>query len=138
MEESAMPMAIGIFIFILGTTYTLWNRTDDTVWYRSKIQGFENIFVWKFAKNKIVLVISLLQTHLNRTNQRIAREVFADDFMRYKLSVVNERSKLAKNSKNRSEYMLHHVIWVVATAELSIWSPAQKKNIVYKLYCIIV
>ena len=53
MEESAMPMAIGIFIFILGTTYTLWNRTDDTVWYRLKPQAFENIFQSKFSKNKI-------------------------------------------------------------------------------------
>ena len=53
----------------------------------------------------------LLQTPMNRANQRVAAEVFADDFMRYKLSLVSERSKLAKKTKNRSEYILEHVIW---------------------------
>jgi len=55
-------------------------------------------------------VLVLLQTPLNRANQRVAAEVFADDFMRYKLSLVSERSKLAKKTKNRSEYILEHVI----------------------------
>ena len=62
-----------------------------------------------------LLVLLLLQTPLKRTNQRAVAEVFADDFMRYKLSLVSrtkdsERSKLAGMMKNRSEYILDHVV----------------------------
>ena len=53
-----------------------------------------------------LLVLLLLQTPLKKTNQRAVAEVFADDFMRYKLSLVSrtedsERSKLAGSFPTR-------------------------------------